>query len=82
MEALKSMSPPTRKVVKYMSWGEICLSEKFGVTRGQFLKMYEIVAEREEKNRLLPADMKNKIGELAKLANKMNMNNMLEGDRK
>ena len=81
-EALKSMSPTTRKVVKYMSWREMCLSEKLGVTRGQFLKMYETVAQREEQNRLLPGDMKNKIGELTKLANKMNMNNMLEGDSK
>ncbi len=82
IEALKSMSPTTRKVVKYMSWREICLSENLGVIRGQFLKMYGTVAEREEQNRLLPEDLKQRIGQLGELANKMNMNNMLEGDRK
>lgn len=81
IEALKNMSPTTRKVVKHMSWREICLSENLGVIRGQFLKMYATVVEKENQNRLLPADMKNKIGELGNLANKMDLNNML-GDGK
>ncbi|TCU72894.1 loader and inhibitor of G40P protein [Tissierella praeacuta] len=60
-EALESMTPVTRKVVKYMGWQEICHSEKPDVVRGQFLKMYEIVGERERQSRLLPLDFKEEI---------------------
>ncbi|MGJ0847450.1 replicative helicase loader/inhibitor [Tissierella praeacuta] len=65
IEALQSMSPTTRKVVKYMSWREICHSEKPDVVRGQFLKMYEIVGERERQSRLLPLDFKEEITQIA-----------------
>lgn len=64
-EALESMTPVTRKVVKYMGWQEICHSEKPDVVRGQFLKMYEIVGERERQSRLLPLDFKEEITQIA-----------------
>lgn len=60
-EALESMSPSVAKVVKYIGWQNICLNEEPGVVRGQFLKMYAQVAEREQKELLLPAGLRNQI---------------------
>lgn len=64
-EALESMSPRVAKVVKYIGWQNICLNEEPGVVRGQFLKMYAQVAEREQKELLLPAGIRNEIQRLA-----------------
>jgi len=64
-EALESMSPSVAKVVKYIGWQNICLNEEPGVVRGQFLKMYTQVAEREQKELLLPADLRQGIQRLA-----------------
>ncbi len=69
-EALASMSPRVAKVVRYIGWREICLSEEPGVVRGQFLKMYQQVAEREQKEKLLPQGLRN---EIQRLAAKINM---------
>lgn len=60
-EALASMSPRTAKVVRYIGWQNICLNEEPGVVRGQFLKMYAQVAEREQKELLLPIDLRQSI---------------------
>jgi len=38
-EALASLTPRVAKVVRQISWREICLNEEPGVVRGQFLKM-------------------------------------------
>lgn len=57
-EALASMSPRTAKVVQYMGWQEICFSTELGVVRGQFMKMYQQVLEREQKERVLPERIK------------------------
>lgn len=64
-EALANMSPMTAKVVKYMGWREICLSEQPDVIRGQFLKMYEILSNREKQDRLLPLDFKQNMEQIA-----------------
>lgn len=64
-EALESMSPQVAKVVRYIGWREICLSEEPGVVRGQFLKMYHQVTEREQKMRLLPQSLRDEIQKLA-----------------
>jgi len=65
------------KVVKYLGWQEICLSEEPGVIRGQFLKMYAQVTEREQKERLLPAALKE---DIKRLSDSMSMK-MLEGGK-
>lgn len=67
-EALASMSEVTRRVCKMLNWQEICQSEELGVIRGQFMKMYSQVAEREKQDALIPANMKNLI---AGITNKM-----------
>lgn len=64
-EAIKNMSPITAKVVKYMGWQEICHSDKPDVIRGQFLKMYDTVAKREEQDRLLPGTFKEELKRIA-----------------
>ncbi|MDE4542283.1 replicative helicase loader/inhibitor [Thermoanaerobacterium sp. R66] len=77
-EALASMSPAVAKVAKYMGWREICLSEEPGVVRGQFLKMFSQVQEREKKEALLPENLKN---DIAMLANKHDFK-LIEGGKK
>lgn len=66
-EALASMSPRTAYVVKCMGWREICMAEELGVIRGHFLKMYQQVAEREQKERLLPPAMRREIKQITQL---------------
>jgi len=75
-EALASMSPQTAKVAKYIGWREICLSEEPGVVRGQFLKMYAQVTEREQKEKLLPPNLKDGIQRLSESIRPQ----MLEGE--
>ena len=65
-EALKSMSPLTRKVCEYIGWQNICLSEEPSVVRGQFLRMYEQLREKEQKEMLLPEGLKEQIKALAR----------------
>jgi len=65
-EALASMSPTTAQVVRYMGWREICMSEDIGVIRGQFLRMYEQIATREQEKQLLSTTMQTEIKKLAK----------------
>jgi len=64
-EALESMSPSVAKVVEYIGWQNICLNEEPGVIRGQFLKMYQQVRERDRREMLLPADLRQGIQRLA-----------------
>jgi len=61
VEALENMTPQVAKVVRYIGWRNICLSEEPSVIRGQFLKMYQQVAEREQKERLLPLNLRDDI---------------------
>ena len=65
IEALASLSPRTAKVVRQIGWREICLNEEPGVIRGQFLKMYQQVQERDHREMLLPADLRQGIQRLA-----------------
>lgn len=75
-EALASMNPRVAKVVKYIGWREICLNDEPGVVRGQFLKMYQQVAERDQKERLLPVGLRN---EIQLLASRMEMKTIAGG---
>ena len=73
---MASMSPRTAKVVRYMGWQEICTSERPDVVRGQFMKMYETVANREKQERLLPASLR---AEIKELVDSMSMKMLEEG---
>lgn len=65
--ALKSMSPLTQAVVKRISWREICMQEedKMGVLRGQFMKMYDSIAQRQKQDALLPLSIQAQIREIS-----------------
>lgn len=63
-EALASMSPITAQLVRYMGWREICLSEDIGVIRGQFLRMYDQIVARKQKEQLLPSMMREQLANL------------------
>ena len=77
------MSPITRKVAKYMGWQEICHGDKIDVVRGQFLRMYETLVEREKKDNVLPIEFREDIKkitsnrEIKKLTGNMDMNNIV-----
>lgn len=62
--ALQSMSPRSRKVVRSIGWKEICMCDKPGVVRGQFLKMYDSYVKRERKDALLPERLKGDIRQI------------------
>jgi len=53
-EALLSLPPHVREVVKYFGWRELCLSENIDVIRGEFLKMYASFTIRRQQQKALP----------------------------
>lgn len=53
-EALASMSPITRTIIKSIGFREICISENQMADRAHFMKMFEQYKEREKKEYLLP----------------------------
>lgn len=63
-KAMQMMSPLTRRVVEQLSWREICTAEEIGVIRGQFMKMYNIIAERQKEAKLLPKTFNDDIKKL------------------
>ncbi len=54
-QALVSLPPVTRDVVKSLGWKEICLSENPEIIRAQFRQAYEVVSNRQHKEDLLPS---------------------------
>jgi hypothetical protein len=52
-KALEELDQLTRRAVQYFGYRELCLSENVMVDRAHFLKMFESLAERENKNNLL-----------------------------
>lgn len=65
-KAYKSMSPLTAMAAKSMGWREMCTSQEPSVIRGQFMKIYESLKQREEKYRLIPEELRKGIEEIAK----------------
>jgi hypothetical protein len=57
-EALADLSPEVREVVEMITWREINLSENLDVLRGQFLRMYENVRGRREREAVMPPDLR------------------------
>lgn len=68
IEGMQSLPPAVQEAVKAMGgFREVCASENPGVTRGQFLKMYEQFAAREKEMAVLPANVRELIGGAVKL---------------
>lgn len=63
-EALESMSPVTREVVKRLGWTEICTSETPEVNRANFRMIYERESARAKQDAQIPDKVKNLIGEI------------------
>lgn len=59
--AIQSMSNRTARVVQMIGWREICSCDEPSVVRGQFLRMYEQVSNREKKDALMPVELKEQI---------------------
>ncbi len=53
-KAFEMMSPLTQQVVKQLSWREICMCEETGVIRGEFMRMFNSLSERQKQDKLLP----------------------------
>lgn len=84
-EAVDSMSELTQKVVKAIGWREICLSEEPGVVRGQFIKLYNQLKEREEKEALIPQNVRERIeflkNTVQELSNNKNIQKLSEPEK-
>lgn len=50
--------PMIARAVEIMGWREMCASEEPDVVRGQFLKIYGALADREHKEAMLPEGMR------------------------
>jgi hypothetical protein len=61
--ALAELSPPTRRVAEAIGWRELYLAD-LDVLRGQFLRMYDRVAERERQEALLPVSWRRELEHL------------------
>lgn len=55
--ALQSLPPMVRRCVECMGWNELCEAEITEVVRSQFVKSYETMLHREERERLLPENV-------------------------
>ena len=64
-DALASLPERAAMVARMMGWQEICASEEPGVTRGQYLRMYDSIAARDRNEAMLPESLKQKIHEIA-----------------
>lgn len=65
-EAMESLSPLTKKVVRRMGFKNICISENPMNERANFRMIYESLAEKEKKNAQIPAQLKNLIEDIRK----------------
>jgi hypothetical protein len=62
-KALESLNSLTRKVTQAIGFRTICMADEneIGVVRGQFLKMYGQISERNKQEALLPEGLRNQI---------------------
>jgi hypothetical protein len=58
VEGLASLSPETRQVAELIGWRDINLCEEVDVLRGQFLRMYQQVEQRAQREAFLPAGLR------------------------
>jgi hypothetical protein len=53
-EALRSLDEVTRQAVKTIGYRTICVSEKIGVERAHFFKVYNSITKREHDQNIIP----------------------------
>jgi hypothetical protein len=68
IEGMKTLPPLVQTTIRALGgFRDVCASENVGVTRGQFMKMYEQYAVREKEMSVLPESVKQFIGGVTKL---------------
>ena len=63
-EALRSLSPLTRKAVERLGYMQLCASENIAADRANFRMIYEQLAAREKKQAQLPEGLKTLIAQM------------------
>ena len=63
-EAIESLSPITKKAVQRIGFMNLCMSDNEVADRAHFQKIYEILVEREKKDAMLPAQLKDRLLEM------------------
>lgn len=61
-DAMNALSPRTAQVAAHLGWREINLSTEVGVIRGQFLRMYEQMRDRDEREIRIPSALRARTG--------------------
>ena len=74
-EALATMDDLTKTCVKRLGWRNICMSENINQDRANFRMMYESIAERSKREKILPISLNNTIKKLTQ-----NIVKQIEGD--
>ena len=64
LEALESLSPLARKAAERIGYINLCQSENQSADRANFRMIYETLAERNKKDALIPAPIKNLIEQI------------------
>jgi hypothetical protein len=65
-QALASLDETTRQAVKTIGYRTICLSEKIGVERAHFFKIYNSIAKKDHDQNIVPQRIVNQIINLQK----------------
>jgi len=60
-EAFASFHPETRQVAGLIGWYDSCMAEELGVLRGQFLRMFDQLKERNNREAILTSDPRGEI---------------------
>jgi hypothetical protein len=60
-EGMASLSPLAARAVRAIGWTRMCLSQNLSVERGQFMRIYDEMRERQDAEQLLPEAMKAQI---------------------
>ena len=63
-EALDSLPEKAAKTAEALGWQSICDAKEEGVARGQFLKIYKQIAERDRQDAKLPGETRESIKQL------------------
>lgn len=57
-EGLDSLPPLVARAAKQIGWSQICLETEVGVLRGQFMRVFEQLARRAEREETLPLSLR------------------------
>lgn len=64
-EGLASLPPQVRAAAECIGWRELCLTDNLDVIRAQFMRVYEQYTGRKREEVMIPAPVRDMIGQLA-----------------